>query len=463
MTWKRSIEMMAIMATSLLIVSGWGTADERSGSYERAIELLLKGVVFEAIHELELFVAANPDDEKARMELARALHMVKRERRTAEEATQVLRINPENAEARRLLTRIRIKLGRELDRSDPVAVLDYARLCARPETYDRAADFYRLYLELDDNPLVHKEFARMLYWAEDYNDAERHLRVYLEEKPDDLDMRRLLGRIYVAMGSFSDAVSEFRFCCEAAPDDIELQLDLARSLMWAGKEAEAETILLKVRERSGEYSEPILLLASIAGIHGRVQEEYDLYRTVLESDPENSEAKARVKELEQGNRLAIAICLSRLATDPLDIESRMKLVDIYLSEERFGEAIPHLQQINSIKPNDPSILDKLRFARAEEGRRVLAEVEDFHRKKAAGLGDRIAKVEKWLHDNPNDYRTRVKLVEMLMENHDYDSAIMNLELLESMTPADAKILEMLRRARIAMQESAAETNSESGE
>jgi tetratricopeptide (TPR) repeat protein len=459
MSWQR-ISIVVIVAGGVLFAVG-GNAAERRGSYDRAMELLQQGVVFEAIHELELFVTENPDHEAARMELARSLHRVKRDRRTAEEAAHVLRINPENAEARRLLTRIRIKLGRDLDRNDPVAVLDYARLCARPETYDRAADFYRLYLQLDDDPLVHMEFARMLYWAGRYEDAESHLRVYLAYKPDDAGMHHLLGKIYGALGDFEKAVEEYLLCRAARPDDVELQLDLARALMWSGRESEAQKILVEIRRRSSEYDTPLLLLATIARIQGRVEEEYELYKTVLARDPDNAEAKARVKELEKGNRLAIAVCLGRLAAYPEDVETRRKLIGLYLEEERHGEAIPHLRELGALEPSGSDVLNQLRHAREEEGRRALVAVSTFHEQQAARNAAEIVRVEAWVRGNPNDYRSRVRLADLLLESKDYVAAVTHLEILESMTPGDGRVVEKLQRTRLLMKDAAmAETASE---
>ena len=322
----------------LLLLAAVAVGVDRGGSLKRSRRLLKQWVIFEAIHELEMFVAEHPDHEEARMELARTLHRVKRERRTAEEAAHVLRINPDNSEARRLLTRIRIKLGRDLDRTDPVAVLDYARLCTRPETYDRAADFYRLYLDLDDDPLVHMEFAKMLYWAERYDEARAHLETYMAYKPDDVDMRQLLGRIVGSMGDYESAAKAYRQCLEVRPNDMDIQLDLARALMWSGQEEEAEKMLKEISRRSAEFDAPLILLASIARIQGRVQDEYDLYKTVLETNPNNKEAQKRVAELEAGNLLAIAVYTDRLVSYPEDDETRRKLVDLYRSEERYAQA-----------------------------------------------------------------------------------------------------------------------------
>ncbi len=421
---------------------------ERIGSYSNAVNLLDNGVIFEAIHELELYVEDNPNDEDAYMLLARTLQRVKRDRLTAVAAANVLRINPDNAEARRLLTRIRIKLGRDLDRSDPDALLDYARLCSRPETYDRAADFYNLYLEQDNDPLVHMEFAKVLYWAGNYTEAKRHLLIYIDDKPDDYDMRGLLGNIQGAMGDFEGAVEQYRLCVNGAPDDVEMKLNLIRSLMWNGEEDEAEELLNDIRKRSSEYDAPLLLLASIARMQGRVEDEYNLYKSALNANPENKEALARVAELESGNILEVAKLLTRLAENHEDIEARRKLVDLYLSEKRYGESIPHLEVLNHQVPMDLEIAEVLRSSHEKEGELAMAAVHSFCRNEESACACLINRSEKWLRDNPNDYRTRVQLADVLIKSSRYVSAVGQLEILESMTPADKRIAEKLQQARL---------------
>jgi tetratricopeptide (TPR) repeat protein len=441
---------LVVAVCMVLLTAVIGYAGERNGSYDRALELLDQGVVFEAIHELELFVNVNPDHEPARMLLARSLHRVKRERRTAEEAAHVLRINPDNAEARRLLTRIRIKLGRDLDRTDPVSVLDYARLCSRPETYDRAADFYRLYLELDDDPLIHMEFSKVLYWAARHADAKLHLEVYLQSKPDDADMRALLGRICGAMGDFESAVKQYRLCLAIRPDEIDTQLELARALMWNGQETEAETLLKDVRQRSVEYDTPILLLASIARVRGRVQEEYSLYKSALEANPDNEVALKRVAELETGSLLEVAACQNRLMSEPEDTVTRRQLVDIYLAEKRYGEAIPHLEVLNTQVPDDLKSVEELRFAREEEGRRAMAAVAGFRVHQGVLLDAEIERMTTWIERNPNDFKSRLLLADLLVERGAYARAVDHFELLAAMMLTDGRITEKLQRARVLM-------------
>jgi thioredoxin-like negative regulator of GroEL len=441
-------ELLAALLLTLVGAVGWG----QTNAYERAAMLLSRGVVFEAIHDLEIFVAANPDDTGARMLLARTLLRVKRGRRAAEEAIQVLRINPHHEEAQRMLTQTRIALGRELDRDDPVAVLDYARLCARPGSYERAETYYKRYFELDDTPGVRVEFARMLSWAGRYEESARQFRAYLSFAPEDIDARWTLGRVYNSMARFQDAVVEFTYCSDRRPEDLEIKLDLARALSWSGREVEARALLEDLRRQAPNYDVPLVLLAALARMRGRQQEEYNLLRRVLEINPDDAKTQARLAELESGANLKIAGLQAKLESAPDDLVTRWKLVALYEQEDQLGAAIRELDQITVRAPFESEARARLQALRAAEGARVLAQLAGF---KTAFEEERRRKIERgsaWLAANPDDALTRFALSDMLLAEGRDEDAIAHLELLRGGADTDARVLERLGRARMRLEQ-----------
>ncbi len=440
----------------LALALGGVSASAQSNAYESAEALLARGVVFEAIHELEGFVAANPNNVDARMLLANTLLRVKRGRRAAEEAVQVLRLNPDNEDAQRLLTQTRIELGRALDRDDPVAVLDYARLCARPETYERAESYYKRYFELDDSPAVRVEFARMLSWAGRYEESVRQFRKYLAFAPEDIDARWALGRVYNAMARFAEAVTELTYCAERRPDDIEVKLDLARALSWSGRELEAKALLEELRRQAPNYDAPLVLLASIARMQGRQKEEYTLYRKVLETNPSNAEARKRVAELESGSNLKIADLRERLEHNPDDLATRWELVDLYEKEDQVGDAIRELEQIAGYAPFDSESRARLQAIRAAEGARVLACLATIKGKRGEERQYEIERCTEWLSTNPDDALTRLKLCDLLLAAGRDDDAVPHLEILAASGSTDPRVQERLGRAHVRIELSKAE-------
>jgi tetratricopeptide (TPR) repeat protein len=425
------------------------SADERVA---RAVVLLQEGILFEAIHELERVAVDYPDHEGGRMLLARSLYRVKREARAAEEAAQVMRINPDNMEARRLLTRIRGEIGQRLDRKDHAAVLQYARLCSVPGSYDRAADFYRMALAQEDSAPVHLEFARMLSWAGHQEESARHYELFLESNPDNAEALSEVGRVYNASGRFVQAISAFESSLKIRSGDLDTALDLIRALVWSGKEAEAQERLQAMIRKQVGGDKPLMLLASIAHIQERFLDEYELLVRVVAENPGNTEARQRIQELEGGTLLAVARLVSRLEQEPDNVGIRRQLAELYIADSRFGEALYHLDLICKRMPDDQEVQERRRWLRAEEGRLVMDRIDSFHGIREADRRREIAMLSDWLGRNTGDMKSRERLAELLIESGAYDESVVQMEWLEAAAPGNVQIAQALQRVRSIMKE-----------
>lgn len=456
---RRLTSMVLVLAglTGGFAPGGWAEdappADGPSADgYAQAVELLQEGIVFEAINELERYTQAHADHEDARMLLARSLRRVRRDARAAEELSHVIRLNPGNMEAQRLLTRLRVEIGQRLDRRDRDAVLRYARLCAIPESYDRSADYYRLALELGDDVAVHLEFARMLSWAGHYAQSALHYERFLKSNPANADALLELGRVYNASGLFTQAVTVLERCLAEQPEHVAASLDLARALIWSGREAEAED-RLRVMERKQVGGEvPLLLQASIARIRNRVLDEHALLQQVLVLVPTHAEALARVAALEQGSLLDEARLLKRLEAAPDDVESRRKLADLYIAANRHGDALYQLNMIREAVPDDLAVMKRLRAVRAEEMRRVMAQVDAFRSMREAERQREVERIERWLGENAGDMKSRLRLAELHADGGNFAEAVVHLEWLQAAEPGNAHIQQTLYRMQLLLAE-----------
>ena len=130
----------------------------------------------------------------------------------------------------------------------------------------------------------------------------------------------------------------------------------------------------------------------------------------------------------------------------------MKRINIYLADERYGEAIPHLQELNAQDPHDLLALAQLRHAREEEGRRSIAAVDLLWKSQSAVRSHEITQRSVWLEKNPNDFKSRLGLADLLIEHRDYVAAVTHLEILESMMPTDGRVTEKLQRVRVLLAE-----------
>ncbi len=452
MRWLTTMVLVLAGLAGGLVPGGRAEDAPVTDGYTQAVKLLQEGIVFEAINELERYTRAHPDHEDARMLLARSLRQVRRDARAAEELSHVIRLNPGNMEAQRLLTRLRVEIGQRLDRRDRDAVLRYARLCAIPESYDRSADYYRLALELGDDVAVHLEFARMLSWAGRYAESSLHYERFLKSNPANTDALLELGRVYNASGLFTQAVAVFERCLAVQPEHVAASFDLARALIWSGREAEAEERLRTMERKQVGGEVPLLLLASIARIRNRVLDEHALLQQVLVMVPAHAEALARIAVLEQGSLLDEARLLRRLEEAPAEVESRRKLADLYITAHRHGDALYQLNMIREAVPDDLAVMKRLRAVRAEEMRRVMAQVDAFRSMRDAERQREIARIERWLGQNAGDMKGRLRLAELYADGGNYAEAVVHLEWLQAAAPGNAHIDQTLYRTQLLLAE-----------
>jgi thioredoxin-like negative regulator of GroEL len=366
----------------------------------------------------------------------------------AEELSHVIRLNPGNSEARRLLTRLRGEIGQRLDRRDRGAVLRYARLCAIPESYDRAADYYRLALELEDEPVVHLEFARMLSWAGRHADSAYHYEHFLDASPANADVLLELGRVYNASSQFPQAVVAFERCLAKQPDHVPAALDLARALIWSGREDEAAARLRGMVHKKTGGEVPLLLLATIARFQHRVLDEYELLSQVVALVPDQPEARERIAVLEQDSLLDEARLVAHLQTSPDDMEARRQLADLYIKARRHGDALHQLSVIQAAMPTDQAVMERLREVRDEETRRVREQIKTLRDMRAASRQGEIARIQKWLELNAGDMKSRLRLAELYAESGNYAEAATHLEWLTASEPGNVNIQQTLSRIQL---------------
>ncbi len=414
---------------------------------ERARYLYSRGIVFEAIINLEAHVADRPEDVEALYFLARLQEEVGHEERAAVALTQVLRLEPGHQDAERLLTRIRNNLGRQLNRRDPAAVLRYARLCARPGSYDRAAAFYRLALSLEESTGVHLEFARMLSWAGDYEESAYHYGIVLERNPGSLSVQREAGRVFSALGDFERAVTVFENYLDREPEDASVQRDLILVLIWSGRLVEAESRLRALLRRDAGNLEVLLVRGALAEAQDRLPAAYDYYRDILEQDPEHTEAIARIAALERGDRLAMARLRQRVDANPDDVEARLQLARLYERNERYGDAIEQLEQINRRFPENEEVFVALRELREKDIELVRTRLNAVRAARATRQAQEVEQWEAWLDRNPGDHRTRFLLARQLIEAGRFPDAERELTRLQEAVPEDPLVVEMMRLLR----------------
>jgi tetratricopeptide (TPR) repeat protein len=382
-------------------------AEKFQGRFSHAVYLLNNGIYFEAAALLEHYIEEHPDHEAAHLQLAKALFHLKRHSESARLAAEVLRLNPANRDAKRLLTQLRITLGRELDTTDPKAILVYAELCKHTDAYGRAAAFYERYMVYrPKDDATRLELARLLSWSGRYERSAHHYYIYLEKYPKNFTARHEIGRVLNSAGRFSEAIVFLGQCLEDQPENLKLILDMAQATWWGGK-ADGHTDLLRqaVNMNTNKLAD-LNFLVGIARKMNWPDAEYILYERILDLHPDDRIAAANKEAYDDAQTIKTLHIRKRVVQNPDDPELRTELIQHLIEQEDLGEA---LGELNRLSRNDPvrielnAAVEKLR---RRVGLRSMGLLKDTKEDVRGQQAEYIAACRDWLKKHPDDQRTR---------------------------------------------------------
>ena len=414
--------ILGVCLTGFLALSA--PANQSEGRYPHAVRLLNSGVYFEAAAILEEFLLTHPDHEAGKLHLARALYHLKRNRESSLQAAEVLRLNPENREAKRLLTQLRIALGRELDTQNLDAVVSYARLCMHTDSYGRAAAFFERYLlKRPEDQQARLELAEMLHWSARYERSAFHYQIYLEEETEDLDARSDYAKVLNAAGHFSQAVIQLEHCLQATPGDRKLQFALARACWWSDQIDGRKPLFLQVVETEATTIEDLNFQVSVARKLNWPDVEYRLYEKILALDPAHRKAAEGKNTFDETHTIETLRLRKLVAGDPENPDTRRNLIKHFIDHEKLAEAMNELKYLprhDSVRVELGAEVEKLR---RQVGKRTVAMLNSMKKEVRGNEESAIAASRDWLENHPDDQRTRGLLAYRLSaENQGMEAA-----------------------------------------
>ena len=274
----------------------------------------------------------------------------------------------------------------------------------RPDLLAKAIDEFKLALQYDpDSSYLSLELADLYAasgrWRNALEEAEEHV----SRHPDDLEARKLLGRLYVRMLMPSRgerppedlqerAVKQFEQILLRDPKDVSSYLILSQLYRLGGDNAKAESILKKAIAMQPDSSEANANLAMLYVDMGDFRAAIDLLKGVSNStadaqvwgtlayayeqvqDYKNS-ASAYSRALQRdpdnlayrrglGNSLLYSKQYdpareqfeSLLEANPRDIESYLRVSQIYRVQGKFDLAQQNLTKALELAPDNPEIL-----------------------------------------------------------------------------------------------------------
>lgn len=249
----------------------------------------------------------------------------------------------------------------------------YSAFGNRKEFLDQAIDYYREALKLDPgaaflNGELSELYMRSGRIAEAVTEAERRLR----ENPNDLDARRILGRIYTRLigdpnapsgnrrgdgvneEMLRKAIEQHEFLVKAAPSDTDSQLLLGRLYRLDRRNIDAESAFKKVLEVESDNEVALRELALVYSSLGDTNKAIEMYTRVNSRNPTPRTLLELANAYEQVRDFANAATVYKRVVDlnPDDVEILKRYGQTLLFADKLDDARKVFETVTAKKPDD---------------------------------------------------------------------------------------------------------------
>ncbi|MBK5292565.1 MAG: tetratricopeptide repeat protein [Acidobacteriia bacterium] len=256
----------------------------------------------------------------------------------------------------------------------------------RSEYVNQAIDHYRQAMKADPGAtFLAEELADIYIQSNRLREGVTDAEAALKDNPDDLNSRRILGRIYTRLigdtqrGTVNEemlkrATEQYSKVLEKEPNDIESWLVLGRLHKVAQNSIEAEKAFQKALDLDKESEEALTGMATVYADLGESRKASELLRKVAEKSPnlrtlmalagayeQMRDYSLAAETLRQANKLApgneellralgqnlmladklddaLKIYKELIAEEPKDVQSHLRISQIYRQQRKFAEA-----------------------------------------------------------------------------------------------------------------------------
>jgi len=261
-------------------------------------------------------------------------------------------------------------------------------LTSQPEYATKAIEAYKKAYALDPKSAVIGERLAEMYWkAQRMNEAVAEAKEILKRNPDDLNSRRLLGRIYLrSLGNFDSgspqseavtrAIEQYREIHRLDPGDTESALWLARLYRLKNEHDQAEEVLRGILKNDPDNEAGVEQLTQLLMDEGKNDEAISLLEGITAHSPSAATLDLLGDAYTQAHQLANAEKAYRKATelDPSELSHQRGLGQALMAEEKYQEALKVYDKLSDLMPDDPDVY--LRMAQIYRELHQLDKAED---------------------------------------------------------------------------------------
>ena len=323
------------------------------------------------------------------------------------QAEEMLKVNPDNVDARRMLGRIYMKM---ISTSDNRINEDYLKKAIEqlqkvtekePKDSESWVALGRLYRVSNNSVDAEKAYNKALEAEADneealtglamlYSDlgdnkrAIEKLKLATEKNPNERTLIAL-GTAYEGMHDYRNAADALKKALELAPDNSRLQAGLANNLMLSDRVEEALSIFQHLADEDPTNLQPKLRIAEIYRVKRDFTKAADALKKAKSLNPQDMEVRyEEVRLLEAQSKYAEAITLLK---GLIDETTRPKysasegaargqlleeLASLYRSSGQYTEAVDAYRKATALNKensldNSKQIIDTYRAAKNAEG------------------------------------------------------------------------------------------------
>jgi tetratricopeptide (TPR) repeat protein len=236
----------------------------------------------------------------------------------------------------------------------------------RSDYTNKAIEYYRQAMKLDPAAsFLSEELTDLYIQAGRIKDAVTEAEDLLKQNPDNLDARRLLGRIYARLigdpeqhkvndEMVQHAIEQFLKVTEKDPKDVDSWLMLGRLESVNRNSVEAEKAFKKVLDQDASNEEALTGLARVYADVGDTKNAIEMLRQVTGKNP-NPRTLAALATFYHNNHdfaSAAEVWRQALQMDPENNRIKQQLAEDLLSADRFDQALTLYQELAASDPRD---------------------------------------------------------------------------------------------------------------
>jgi tetratricopeptide (TPR) repeat protein len=242
----------------------------------------------------------------------------------------------------------------------------------QPEFATQAIDAYKKAYALDPkSPVIGERLAEMYWKAQRVHEAVTEAQELLKRDPNDLQTRRLLGRIYLrSLGDLTStaqtemaarAIEQYKEVYRLDPTDSESALWLARLYRLRNEHDKAEDVLRTLLKQDPDNETAVEQLTQLLLDEGKSADAVLLLESTTSRTPSPTLLDLLGDAFTQTHDLPKAEAAYRKATelDPSELSHTRGLGQTLLAEEKFADALTVYQKLADLMPDDSDVYLRL--------------------------------------------------------------------------------------------------------